>query len=82
MRGFRSRHTIGRWRCRRLRESGSKCDHWPSRDVKQVVFHKTVNVTLTAMGIKPKTYQALKRFRVGEEGNISELKRSFGALKA
>ncbi len=50
--------------------------------VKQVVFHKPVNVTLTAMGVKSKTFQALKHFRAGVEGNISELKRAFGASKA
>ena len=53
-----------------------------ARGVKQVVFHKPVNVTLTAMGVKSKTFQALKHFRAGVEGNISELKRAFGASKA
>lgn len=50
--------------------------------VKKVVFHKPVGVSLTAMGVKQKTYDALKHFRAGIEGNISELKRAFGAGKA
>lgn len=50
--------------------------------VKQVVFHKPVGVSLTAMGVKSKTFNALRHFRAGIEGNISELKRAFGATKA
>ncbi|MCL7946214.1 ISNCY family transposase [Marinobacter sp. ATCH36] len=53
-----------------------------ARGVKQVVFHKPVGVSLNAMGVKSKTFQALKHFRAGVEGNISELKRAFGATKA
>lgn len=53
-----------------------------ARGVKQVVFHKPVNVSLTAMGVKSKTFHALKPFRSGVEGNISKLKRAFGASKA
>ena len=34
------------------------------------------------MGVKKKTFQQLKNFRAGVEGNISELKRAFGAAKA
>lgn len=50
--------------------------------VKQVVFHKPAGVSLTAMGVKSKTFNALRHFRAGVEGNISELKRAFGAAKA
>jgi len=50
--------------------------------LKHVVFHKPVGVSLTAMGVKSKTFTALRRFRAGIEGNISELKRAFGATKA
>lgn len=50
--------------------------------LKHVVFHKPVGVSLTAMGVKSKTFNALRHFRAGIEGNISELKRSFGATKA
>lgn len=50
--------------------------------VKQVVFHKRVGLSLTAMGVKSKTFNALRHFRAGVEGNISELKRAFGASKA
>jgi IS5 family transposase len=53
-----------------------------TRGVKQVVFHKPVGLSLSAMGVKSKTFQALKHFRAGVEGNISELKRAFGATKA
>ena len=35
-----------------------------------------------AMGVKSKTFNALRHFRAGIEGNISELKRAFGATKA
>jgi IS5 family transposase len=50
--------------------------------LKHVVFHKPVGVSLTAMGVKSKTFHALRHFRAGIEGNISELKRAFGATKA
>jgi IS5 family transposase len=50
--------------------------------LKHVVFHKPVGVSLTAMGVKSKTFNALRDFRAGVEGNISELKRAFGATKA
>lgn len=50
--------------------------------LKHVVFHKPVGVSLTAMGVKSKTFNALRHFRAGVEGNISELKRAFGATKA
>lgn len=41
-----------------------------------------VGASLTAMGVKSKTYHALRDFRAGIEGSISELKRAFGASKA
>ena len=50
--------------------------------LKHVVFHKPVGVSLTAMGVKSKTFNALRHFRAGVEGNISELKRAFTAAKA
>ncbi|MEQ8692010.1 MAG: ISNCY family transposase, partial [Pseudomonadales bacterium] len=50
--------------------------------LKHVVFHKPVGLSLTAMGVKSKTFNALRHFRAGIEGNISELKRAFGAAKA
>lgn len=50
--------------------------------LKHVVFHKPVGVLLTAMGVKSKTFNALRHFRAGFEGNVSELKRAFGATKA
>ena len=34
------------------------------------------------MGVKKKTFDKLKNFRAGVEGNISELKRVFGVSKA
>jgi IS5 family transposase len=33
------------------------------------------------MGVKSKTFDLLRHFRAGVEGNISELKRAFGATK-
>lgn len=50
--------------------------------VEKVAFHKKNGVTLSAMGIKAKTLKKLRDFRAGIEGNISELKRAFGAGKA
>jgi len=50
--------------------------------VKRVVFHKPVGLSLHAMGVKSKTFTQLRNFRAGVEGNISELKRAFGATKA
>ena len=50
--------------------------------VRQVVFHKRVGLSYHAMGVKRKTFERLRNFRAGIEGNISELKRAFGASKA
>jgi len=50
--------------------------------VKRVVFHKKVGLSYQAMGVKKKTFIRLRNFRAGIEGNISELKRAFGASKA
>ena len=48
----------------------------------KVAFHKKNGIPVSAMGIKEKTLKKLRNFRAGIEGNISELKRSFGAGKA
>lgn len=53
-----------------------------SLGIKHVVFHKRVGISFHAMGVKRKTYKRLRNFRAGIEGNISELKRAFGAGKA
>lgn len=53
-----------------------------SLGIRQVVFHKKRGITLRAMGVQKKTYEKLRNFRAGIEGNISELKRVFGASKA
>jgi len=50
--------------------------------IKRVVFHKRVGIAYHAMGVKIKTFKRLRNFRAGIEGNISELKRAFGASKA
>jgi len=50
--------------------------------IKRVVFHKRVGISYQSMGVKKKTFKILRNFRAGIEGNISELKRSFGAGKA
>lgn len=53
-----------------------------SMGVKRVVFHKRVGISYQAMGVKKKTFNRLRNFRAGIEGNISELKRAYGASKA
>lgn len=53
-----------------------------SLGVKRVGFHKKKGITLSDMGMKAKTLKVLRDFRAGIEGNISELKRAFGAGKA
>jgi IS5 family transposase len=50
--------------------------------VKHAVFNKRVGLGYHQMGVKKKTFDALKNFRAGIEGNISELKRAFGMGKA
>lgn len=50
--------------------------------IKQVAFHKKKGISVSAMGVKEKTLKKLRNFRAGIEGNISELKRAFGAAKA
>jgi IS5 family transposase len=50
--------------------------------VKRTVFNKRAGMSYTAMGVKKKTFKLWKNFRAGVEGNISELKRAFGAGKA
>lgn len=50
--------------------------------VKRVVFNKRVGLSFHEMGVKEKTFKSLSNFRAGIEGNISELKRVFGASKA
>jgi len=50
--------------------------------VERAVFNKPVGLSYTDMGIKKKTFKKWKHFRAGVEGNISELKRAYGAGKA
>ena len=50
--------------------------------VKRGVFNKPVGLSLHEMGVKRKTFDKLRHFRAGIEGNISKLKRAFGASKA
>ncbi len=50
--------------------------------IKRVAFHKKKGIAPRAMGLQSKTLKKLKDFRAGIEGNISELKRAFGAGKA
>ena len=49
--------------------------------VTRVAFHKRTGLGYHAMGVKKKTLSKLREFRAGIEGNISELKRSFGLSK-
>jgi len=60
----------------------SNLDAGKEMGIKRVVFHKKKGLTLIAMGVKNKTYRALRNFRAGIEGNISELKRAFGLGKS
>ena len=62
--------------------SKSNVEESKSLGVKRVVFSKPVGLSLHDMGIKKKTLEKLRHFRAGVEGNISELKRAFGATKA
>jgi len=50
--------------------------------VSRAAFHKRTGLGYHAMGLKKKTLRNLRAFRAGIEGNISELKRSFGLSKA
>ena len=50
--------------------------------VDRVVFNKRVGLSYHEMGVKKKTFDKLARFRAGIEGNISELKRVYGASRA
>jgi len=50
--------------------------------VQRTVFNKPAGLSYTDMGIKKKTFKMWKDFRAGVEGNISELKRAYGAGKA
>ena len=50
--------------------------------VKRAVFSKRVGLGYHQMGVKKKTFEVLKNFRAGIEGNISELKRAFGMGRA
>lgn len=50
--------------------------------LKHAVFHKRVGISYQDMGVKIKMFKKLRDFRAGVEGNISELKRAFGAAKA
>lgn len=50
--------------------------------VKHTVFSKPLGLGLHDMGVKKKTFDRLKAFRAGVEGNISELKRCFGLSKS
>ena len=52
------------------------------RGVKRAVFNKPVGLGFHEMGVKKKTFAALRDFRAGIESNISELKRVFGLRQA
>ena len=50
--------------------------------VKRALFNKSAGLGLHEMGVKEKTFAALRNFRAGVAGNISELKRVFGLDQA
>ena len=62
--------------------SQANIDKGRTLGIKQVGFHKKKGIGVSAMGLKEKTLKKLRDFRAGIEGNISELKRAFGASKA
>ena len=62
--------------------SQANIDKGKGLGIKQVGFHKKKGLSASAMGLKEKTLKTLRDFRAGIEGNISELKRAFGAGKA
>ena len=62
--------------------SHANIDQGKAVGIKRVGFHKKKGISVSAMGLKEKTLKRLKDFRAGIEGNISELKRAFGAGKA
>ena len=52
------------------------------RGVKRALFNKSSGLGLHEMGVKEKTFAALRNFRAGVEGNIYELKGVFGLGRA
>jgi len=62
--------------------SHANVDRARALGVKRTVFSKPAGLGLHQMGVKKKTFQKLRNFRAGIEGNISELKRAFGISKA
>jgi len=62
--------------------SQANIDKGKALGIKRVGFHKKKGISVSAMGLKEKTLTRLRNFRAGIEGNISELKRAFGAAKA
>ena len=62
--------------------SQGNIDKGKALGIKRVGFHKKKGISVSAMGLKEKTLKVLRDFRAGIEGNISELKRAFGAGKA
>jgi len=52
------------------------------KGVDRIVFNKRCGLGYHQMGVKKKTFDRLRNFRAGIEGNISELKRAFGMSKA
>ena len=62
--------------------SQANIDKGKALGIKRVGFHKKKGIAVSTMGLKEKTLKRLRDFRAGIEGNISELKRAFGAGKA
>lgn len=52
------------------------------KGVNRAVFNKRCGLGYHQMGVKKKTFDKLRNFRAGVEGNISELKRALGMNKA
>ena len=52
------------------------------KGVNRTVFNKRCGLGYHQMGVNKKTFDKLRNFRAGVEGNISELKRALGMGKA
>jgi len=62
--------------------SGANVEQGREKGTDRTVFNKRCGLGYHQMGVKKKTFDKLRNFRAGIEGNISELKRALGMGKA
>ena len=65
-----------------LTDGGYASQDYVRQAHQRAVFNKPSGLGLHKMGVKEKTFAALRNFRAGVEGNITELKRVFGLDRA